>query len=162
MLCYRLLTVDLPTASFEASKFQVPNVCLADPQFNIRSPVDLILNAEIFWSIVCTEKIKLAEPNLFLSETLLGWIVGGAYGQNRNNARFTCNKAVSIDRSDDEEIKDLMERFWKQEELPGINQRWSTEDINCEKQFLETFQYDSSDGRFVIKLPFKDGNIKLH
>lgn len=160
--CYisERVTVDLSTASFDLSQFIIPdNVQLADPQFNVSGPIDLIIGAEVFWSILSHERIKLSNPNLYLSETLLGWVVGGAIHQTKVNSKLVCNRAVK--NSKDTQINEIVEKFWKQEEVSGLDKKCSAEEISCENHFLNTFRYDNNDDRFVVKLPFKNNQVVL-
>lgn len=140
----------------------LPNdIELADPSFNANGPIDIILGAEIFWSLLGTERIKMANTDLYLFETLLGWVVGGVVPNLLNrNEHYSCNNIVTKNKYHD--MHELMERFWALENIGDIpNKTWSEEDFVCEQQFLNTYRRDKTDGRFIIKLPFKNENVNL-
>lgn len=153
------VTVNIPINSFDISNLKLPNVCLADPEFNNCGPVDLILNAEIFWSILCPGRIKLSNPHLYLSQTLLGWVVGGALSNpTENNLGISCHAAV---RDNNLTLNNIMQKFWTEQDLPETGPKWTAEEIKCENHFLNTCRRDPADGRFVVSLPFKSDKANL-
>lgn len=153
------VTANLPTESFDKSGLEIPErVNLADPNFNENGPIDLLLGANVFWNLLCVGRIKLSNPNLFLSKTLLGWVVGGTFIENEHNIRAICNLALKTNAN--EVLSNLLERFWVQEEVDATQNNWSTEEIVCEEHFNNTFRRDQ-DGRFIVKLPFKQENACL-
>lgn len=74
--CYiteKICSERIPIKFMSKNHFKIPNTLyLADPDFNISGPIDLILNA----SALGSKRIKLMN-NIWLCETALGWIVGG-------------------------------------------------------------------------------------
>lgn len=150
--------MNIPVHSFKREKIRIPEeVRLADPDFNVNQPVDLILNADVFWEVISAGRIKIAEPSLYLSETLLGWIIGGAFDSIQRScvAVAVCNSSVKINES--RELMEVVQKFWLQEEiLETDNKSWTLDEQKCEDQFVNTHQRDPSDGRFIIQLPFKN------
>ncbi|XP_052738902.1 uncharacterized protein LOC128198008 isoform X2 [Bicyclus anynana] len=53
------LTGNIPKVTFDINHFNISNFQLADPTFNIPSEPDMILGAELFWSIIGTEHHSL-------------------------------------------------------------------------------------------------------
>ncbi|XP_038121717.1 uncharacterized protein LOC119770593 [Culex quinquefasciatus] len=69
---------DLPPESIDITSWNLPpNIKLADPGFNSASPIDMLLGAELFWNLIRSGRITLAETMPSLRETELGWVVGG-------------------------------------------------------------------------------------
>lgn len=60
-----------------------------------------------------------------------------------------------------EDLYNLFHRFWEVEEISSLNtSALSVEEQECEKHFQSTVTRDSQ-GRYVIRLPFKQSNDKL-
>lgn len=153
------VTTNLPTESFDKRLLNIPvNVQLADPEFNQNGSIDLLLGAETFWTLLSNDRIKLSAPNLYLSRTLLGWVVGGSFTENRKSL-VSCNVIVQRKRTND--LNELLERFWEQENVTPTQNNWSSEEIECEEHFLNTYQRDNHTGRFIVKLPFKNNKINI-
>lgn len=51
------------------------NIELADPDFNIPGPVDILIGADLVWYLLGTEKIALGKNIPILQSTDLGWII---------------------------------------------------------------------------------------
>ncbi|XP_072398266.1 uncharacterized protein [Diabrotica undecimpunctata] len=54
---------NLPSITFDKKTLNIPsNITLADPDFNISSPIDLLIGADIFWNLICIgqERMKNA------------------------------------------------------------------------------------------------------
>lgn len=72
------ITGDQPVKSIDVSKWDVPpDVKLADPTFNIKGRVDMLLGVGVFWDLIKTGRIELGPNRPTLTETDLGWVVGG-------------------------------------------------------------------------------------
>lgn len=155
----RQVTADIPVNSFDISHLNIPNdKHLADPNFNLSGQIDLLLGAQTFWDLLLdTPRIKLSNPNLYLAETMLGWIVGGASNIPSKSINNVCN---IITKNNEDDINNLMEKFWVQETINTPCNKWSKEEIECDAHFVKTFRRDS-DGRFIIRLPFKNNEINL-
>lgn len=154
------VTTNIPVNSFVKTKIQIPQQFnLADSQFNVSQPIDLIVGAEVFWEILCSDRIKLHNQNLYLSETLLGWIIGGAI-DTAKTAAYSCS--VVRNRRDDSDLDNTLQQFWMQEEISNAPEATRTaEEQECEDQFRNTVKRDSIDGRFIVQLPFKGGKVDL-
>ncbi|KAF9811232.1 hypothetical protein SFRURICE_002601 [Spodoptera frugiperda] len=72
----RVLLDNGSTANF-VSEF-LCGISLADPSFNTPSAVDILLGADIFWSVLCNNSIDLGKNQPKLYETKLGWLVSGS------------------------------------------------------------------------------------
>lgn len=135
---------------------------MADPTFNQSGPIDLILSAEVFWDVLESGRVKISEPNLYLSETLFGWIVGGAFDASYNKVRATACNYASCKRIDNSNLDNILQQFWLQEKVETeVKNKSSPEDQECEDHFLKTFKRDKADGRFIIQLPFKNNIVDL-
>lgn len=52
------------------------NIKLADREFHIPKEIDILIGAELFWTLLCIEQIK-DKGGTILRKTKLGWIVSG-------------------------------------------------------------------------------------
>lgn len=76
------ITGDMPVKSIDVTNWNLPtHVELADPTFNKRGTIDMLLGADIFWDLIKTNRITLAESLPSLRETELGWVIGGVISE---------------------------------------------------------------------------------
>ena len=136
------LTQHLPNWSFKTTGWlQMKTVELADPHFNERKPIDLILGADVFEEIILDGSFK-EENGLHFRNSIFGWI---ASGKHPNEESSSLSTSLCIN-----ELFDL-KKFWGIEEIPKANQ-WTNE-LACEKHFQETSQIVET--RFQVSTPFK-------
>lgn len=135
----------LPSQLVNRQDLKIPsNVqnLLADPQFHVPGPVDLLLGADIFFEIFSGERHALSE-HAALNYTKLGWIVTGKVPaeSNRNISTLIVNKNSALS-------------FF----VSKGNQR-SLEELQAEEHFKANFSRNEY-GRFVIRLPlFQDPQV---
>lgn len=80
------ITKSIPTSHVNIQHIPIPTgINLADPSFNVPSSIDILVGAEIFWSVLGSSSIKLgkklAKP--VLQESQLGWLVTGSIPQSQ-------------------------------------------------------------------------------
>lgn len=130
------------------------NIKLADKKYNIPKIVDVLLGAKIFYEILGTRKLSLGESMPVLQETNFGWILTGEITTNTNfQEKNICNYNMNVLN---EILNQNITKFWQVEELPQ-KQILSREAQKCEDYFSETTTHNS-EGRFVVRLPFRDGS----
>ena len=122
---------------------------LADPNFNVPSQIEMVIGSDILPFILKQGIKHNVAGNLLAQETVFGWYISGPVSDDEV-AIFTT--VVSEDQTPS--LSDLLKKFWEIEEIPSsrIN---SSEDNFCEKLYSET-TYRQPDGKYVVKLPFKD------
>lgn len=150
--CYIVPTVTdkLPSMKVQ-TQLNIPNnLSLADPKFHSPAEVDLLLGSDIFWDLVGSNQVKLGKNKPVLTETKLGWIVAGPTGGRPKD--YT--KFQNIRCNFSQEIKEQLSKFWELEELPSTKAVTSSEDNYCEKLFNDS-TYRNSEGRFVVRIPFR-------
>jgi hypothetical protein len=157
------ITNNLPRTSFGAGNLKIPsNIALADVNFNVSGPIDLLLGAQIFFELLRTGKVQLG-PHLYLQNTHFGWIAAGDINIPSTASNFTtCNLSVK----GQEELQHLnrqINKFWDIEsygyDQPVSNPLTKAEQF-CEDHFLETTQRTDG-GRFMVKLPIKNYSMNL-
>ncbi|CAH2266948.1 jg10262 [Pararge aegeria aegeria] len=149
--CYVLpqITNSLPSCNIDIQCIKLPpNIQLADPSFHISSPIDILMGADVFWDVICSNLIDLGKQRPKLQQTKLGWLVSGTFNKyrNTNTSPTTCLFSQNNEA--------LLTRFW---ELESINPKYSLslEEQACEKSFAENTWRDN-DGRFIVTIPLKE------
>ncbi|XP_068993178.1 uncharacterized protein [Neodiprion pinetum] len=146
-----VLAVDLPSYTLIDKKWShLLGLQLADPQFLQSRPIDIILGAAPA-AFIMNEKIRKGPvDSLIAQSTLLGWIVYGSV--NPTGTKYSAN---SLHVSADEQLPDLITRFWDQEEPHDEHIRYSEQEDEREAHFRST-HYRHPNGRYVVHLPLKD------
>ena len=154
-----------PTFNFDA--IVVPQLCSNMPQFDVQigdwnhieglqladknyflsGPIDLLIGAELFTSLLLGGKRDGGPGQPSAIETVFGWVLLGKLSTSHQNSfqTFFVNTDVPLDVS--------LTKFWEIEQVP-TKTYCSPEDAKCEEMFKNTTTRDSS-GRFVVHLPFK-------
>lgn len=72
------LTGDIPKSRMNPKFINIPtDVQLADPNFYKPSPIDVLVGADLFWSIVGNERQSLGHNKPYLINSEFGWILSG-------------------------------------------------------------------------------------
>ena len=130
------------------------NIKLADTGFHISKPIDMLLGASVFWSLLSVGQITLGNGLPMLQKTHLGWVISGSLNIINLNSS-SCNLNINNNLK----LEQQLERFWNIEEcLPAS--KFSKEELDCENHFVQTSTREF-DGRFVVSLPIKDNISEL-
>lgn len=135
----RNLINNLPNRTFEKPSWPYLNsIQLADPDFNVSRPVDILLGADVYPNIILNGIIR--ENNTPIAQqTQLGWILSG------NVTTLQCNVVIN----NIEELK----RFWSTEDIYENNDM-SSEDLEC-IQYYQSTTARQNNGKYVVRIPFK-------
>ncbi|XP_060528273.1 uncharacterized protein LOC132703161 [Cylas formicarius] len=123
------ITGNLPAVTIDTSFLKIPpNLVLADPTYNKSSGIDLLIQADHFWELICVGQIKLGKKLRTLQKTSLGWIVSGTvfprkYSTTHNE--ISCNLSVAHD------LDSQLKRFWHLEEINNDERILSPEQQFC-------------------------------
>lgn len=126
------------------------NIELADPHFDTPKNIDILLGAGIFYNLLAEGRIILGKTMPVLQNTVFGWVLAGPVGMSRNHQdKSTCHfsKISNID------LDNRLREFWRVEEVPQAV-ILSPEAKRCEALYTGTTTR-STEGRFIVKLPFK-------
>lgn len=140
------LTTTLPKDNLQT----IPNMqnhIVADPTYCDPGPIDMIIGADIYGSIIL-DGIKKFENGLLSQKTEFGWIFSGVISQHENEF-----KIVSMVATADEDK--MLARFWELEDAESKNTKAAEENEKCEKLYGKTYTRDAN-GRYTVKMPFKD------
>ncbi|XP_066600077.1 uncharacterized protein [Prorops nasuta] len=144
----------IPSEPFPRERINIPaHVNLADPNFHMPRPVDLLVSAGATLATFSIGQIKLSngENDLILQKTSLGWINAGIPPSSSKPLKTgTCNLT---------DLAPLMVKFWEVEELqPQVT--LTEEEIACENHYVKNVQRNN-DGRYIVRLPFKTDDRDL-
>lgn len=148
------LTAYLPAAQIEYTHWShIQGLHLADPRFARLGKIDLILGAKVYAEIL-EEGLRRGQIGSSIAQkTSLGWVLSGML--TNNNLASECSPVTGLQCSLDKELLDSLQRFWSQEEIaPHTQISFTVEEEQCERHFTDTHTRNSQ-GRFIVRLPFK-------
>ncbi|XP_055622014.1 uncharacterized protein LOC129765627 [Toxorhynchites rutilus septentrionalis] len=147
------LTVSLPSCHVDISRWNIPrNLPLADPKFNISHGVDLIVGAELFFMLIESHQMILADNYPTLQKTLLGYVVCGKYSTNMVKT-VACHVATEAD------LNVQLEKMWEVENF-DVGKSLTPAEQDVENHFLQTVSRDT-EGRYIVRLPFRESMAPL-
>lgn len=142
------LTSNLPQCKINQKSCSfLRDLQLADPEFYITRPIDVILGADIFYDLISGEKISgpKGSPNAIKSK--LGWLVYGKIYAHSNDF-FTFSHFVLAD------LEKAVRKFWDMDSIPTESEGLRKEEVECEEFYRNNHWRDKS-GRYKVKLPFR-------
>lgn len=140
---------NLPNHTFSKPTWtHIEHITLADPEFHISRPVDLLLGADIYSLIIQGGIIKGENDSQPIAQqTQLGWLLCG----HANTCQYQCN--VVLNNIDD------IQRFWSIEDIGDEDQsNMSQEEHHCIKHYRDQTTRQK-DGRYIVRLPMKPNTL---
>ncbi|XP_015120462.1 uncharacterized protein LOC107043457 [Diachasma alloeum] len=109
------LTTSLPTFSpSQLTWDHLEGLQLADPDFLTPAPIDILLGADVYGQLILPQVITNGPNSPSAQLTRLGWIVFGP-----TEGPDTTQVATSHLTVTNEDLNELLTKFWIQEEIPG-------------------------------------------
>ena len=153
------LTGSIRRYPVDVQSLQIPkHIQQADNDLSQSDEIEIMIGGDMFWDILGTEEYSLGPSQPKLRKTKLGWILCGRIPtstinqNNKNRNKINCNHAI-ISKSQ-QNIEELLTKFWETEEVPSKN-ILNQNDQECENHFL-TNTYRLNTGRFCVKLPLTE------
>ncbi|XP_065356268.1 uncharacterized protein LOC135950663 [Calliphora vicina] len=145
------LTSLMPSASISNPNLtEISDLKLADPTFYVSSHIDLLLGSDVIPYILLEGIRKNILGNMIAQNSVYGWFI---YGPFKINSLSLVAVDVSEKAKEEIDIGIQLRKFWETEEISN-NSVLSEEDKICEKLFEKT-TFRREDGRYVVKLPFR-------
>ncbi|XP_077262598.1 uncharacterized protein LOC143897666 [Temnothorax americanus] len=120
---------------------------LADPEFCSSDPIDVLLGADIYASILRAGLRKGGPREPVAQNTTLGWILSGVIADSvSGHVAYTHQCRI------EEDLVSVVRRFWEQEEVPSSAVALTKGEAECEEHFVRTHSR-RPDGRYVVRLP---------
>jgi len=134
---------NLPNVSFTKKNWaHVTSITLADPDYNISRPIDILLDAHVYSEILMSGLIKGESHEPMIQQTQLGWILSG-------NVNKTYNCHVVINQVDE------LRKYWEIEDIGGDDcSSMTSEERYCEEFYSATTER-LQNGRYKVRLPMK-------
>lgn len=142
----------IPSEPFPRDKIEIPsNIRLADPEFHLPRPIDVMIGAGSTLSLFSVGQINLSRPDydLYLQKTRLGWVVAGA-------APTACRNKASCQLTD---LESCIMKFWEMEEFSS-KKSLSQEQRECESHFINNVTREEN-GRYTVRLPFQKAERRI-
>ncbi|XP_063990371.1 uncharacterized protein LOC135169358 [Diachasmimorpha longicaudata] len=135
------------------------NLHLSDPQYLRPGLIDIIIGADYYGRIIENQIIKSRRTAVVGQRTAFGWILSGPVKCTSCSTKISLS---AVKESTNEQLLELLQKFWVQEELPIHHQHseLSIEELECEKHFQETHRGDES-GRYIVRLPLRTSSAAL-
>ncbi|KAJ8937182.1 hypothetical protein NQ318_017031 [Aromia moschata] len=147
---------NLPSSNISVKNWKhIGNIKLADNNFNISSPIDMLLGADIFAEILQDGRLLGNDNEPTALRTIFGWILHGKVSYQPSssvNSFFTSFDYSVLDSN--------LRRFWELEEIPRKHIT-STDDLLCEQIYTNTYSRDYS-GRYTVSLPFRSSEPEFN
>ncbi|KMQ84252.1 hypothetical protein RF55_18106, partial [Lasius niger] len=123
------------------------DLVLADPDFGAADPIDVLLGADVYATILGQGLRKGGPRDPVAQQTTLGWILSGAVGES-----VTAHHVSSLQCRTEEDLGNLVRRFWETDEIQPAAKPFSKADLECEEHFRRTHAR-AADGRYIVRLP---------
>lgn len=155
------ITQKLPAIKFDTKMLNIPEgITLADPNFNIPNSVDMLLGADVFWTVLGGERIPLGRNRPMLNNTRFGWLVSGSIPFRRvDTIQCPHNNTVHCNFINDIELQNKLDKFFELESIPSPRSTTKQEN-DCELHFTSTTTRQN-DGRFIVQIPLKQSPVTL-
>ena len=134
---------------------------LADPAYTADARVEVLLGADVYAEIIQEGIVRSFANQPIALNSKLGWLITGNISLPSSNSTQNQSKSsptvlhCSCNPSGDDKLSDLLEEFWRAEEVGVKNSSLSVEDQKCEELYSRTTFRDSL-GRYVVRLPWKE------
>ncbi|KAH9639102.1 hypothetical protein HF086_009071 [Spodoptera exigua] len=118
------LISQLPRCTFNKPTWaHLAGIQLADPEYNVSRPIDILLGADVYSHIILEGIIRADLSLPVAQQTQLGWILCGNFNP------FHCN--VVLNQVDE------LQRFWENEDI-SESSNLSAEDLQCIEFYKNT------------------------
>lgn len=164
------ITCKLPQVQIDTDKLRIPqDIQLADSTFFIPSTIDILIGADVYYSLLCDGLIKLENNPLVLQNTHLGWLIAGSIPHqgsltSLNNLCTSSTTNVSLFLQTENKLESIdhaLTKFWTIEEIP-CKPVLTPEDELAENIFLRTTKV-LENGTYQVNIPLitENENSKL-
>ncbi|XP_063988119.1 uncharacterized protein LOC135168131 [Diachasmimorpha longicaudata] len=147
------LTVKLPFFSCKSPRIDpLEGLQLADPDYLKPGPIDIILGADTYGRILKQRVVSSSNTQLVGQQNVFRWILSGPVECKDCSPRISLSV---VKESTNEQLLELLQRFWTQEELPTTqNSELLPDELQCETIFKSTHSRDKT-GRYTVRLALR-------
>ncbi|XP_055686169.1 uncharacterized protein LOC129791560 [Lutzomyia longipalpis] len=156
----RRVTSEQPNWNINLTNIHIPqNYQLADPQWHVTRPIDILVGAALFFEIVGGQILRLGEGLPILRDSTLGWLVVGSIDQPQFATSNSSYQTVVCNTTSVEQLDASIRKFWVTESLPTQTVT-EIEHQEVEELFSSTTTR-SDEGRYVVHFPLNDNVSNL-
>ncbi|EZA62317.1 hypothetical protein X777_04056 [Ooceraea biroi] len=153
-------TLKLPRSASSVTIFDLE---LADPEFHKSDSVDIILGADIYVCIIVNGLRRGDVTQPVAQNTSLGWLLSGAVGSSDSPPSYdsslgSCHCSFSFRCRIEEDLNNIVHRFWEQEEVLSAAPSLTNEERECEEHYART-HFRQADGCYVVRLPLVSSQL---
>ncbi|XP_055714822.1 uncharacterized protein LOC129808940 [Phlebotomus papatasi] len=151
-LVMKKITNDQPSRPIDAKSVPIPpQFTLADPDWNKRQSIDLLIGGQYFWQFIQEGSHSIGKDAPLLKQSVFGWLVVGPCNiESHSNSPRNLMCHVSTLAS----IESAIKKFWEIEEIDRPKDQVA-EYKEVEDQFAST-STRNTEGRYIVELPFND------
>nr|XP_029707769.1 uncharacterized protein LOC115254420 [Aedes albopictus] len=149
------LVSDQPCQKFDVDTSVFSGQPLADPHYNDRGKIDLLLGIEVLFSILEPGKLIDIHGVPLAQNSIFGYLVGGRFSAPSHKAE---NTAV-INLVSEVNLDQTLRKFWEVQEVPAT--KLLTEDEQRAVHHFNSTVSCGFDGRYTVRLPFDDTKPEL-
>ena len=151
------LTKHLPFTSLPKGFWpHLASLGLADPEYNVSKPIDVLLGLDVYHNILKPGLILGPKGTPAAQETIFGWVLfGNTNGYQTPNEVTTLHALTSCPS-----CEETLQKFWSLEEPPKPKLPLSPLDKLAVQDYNQHQKRDDT-GRFVVRLPFKPEKASL-
>lgn len=135
---------------------------LADDQYHMPAPLDMLLGAEV-WANTVGSLVYKNNRGALMQNSSLGWLALGRFELKPTESSILnispAPVAITVPNNDigDHLLAEALRRFWSWEEaMDNRKADLTAEERQVEKYFLES-HYRDREGRYVVFIPLKEG-----
>lgn len=150
------ISSELPTSRLDRElvlRLQQPN--LADHKFSLPAPVDMLIGADIYSSLVVGAPRPSGVGELFYLPTVCGDVIIGRLNHPPKDPEGIHSFFTECKQTIDEQLR----AFWEVEEPCPVNRR-DPLDMVCEDHFVCTHTR-TPEGRYMVRLPVRNDHQPL-
>ncbi|XP_065355419.1 uncharacterized protein LOC135949893 [Calliphora vicina] len=125
---------------------------LADPAYHKPNRIDIILGADVFPHCILDEKVSHPSGSPTALSTIFGWVIMGNVNKQPEMSILIAHVHTGLDEQ--------LQRFWEIEQCEVQSKHLTPDEEHAEQHFMENVQ-KQSDGRYMVKLPFKTNDFQL-
>lgn len=142
---------NMPSSKVDNKNWHMFNtINLADPNYHTPGPIDMLIGAELWPSILRPGSIPATGSSPMALNTAYGWVLLGSVPCESGGK---LSAFLAITESKNAGLNAAIQRLWEIENIPG-EYNSSPEDELCENIFSNTHTRNEQ-GRYVVDLPMK-------
>ena len=133
------ITGELPSCTISPEiKEKLLHFKLADPTFDKKGPIQMLIGADILMQVIKPAKYSLGENMPYALDTEFGFIIiGKASIVSTDNYDHCDSNITTLFKVHEDPLHKLMTQFWQVEQPPEVD-HFTPDEVECENHFQKT------------------------